>query len=288
MESCAPVPTPKLDGSDVFDVPGFFCTTQPTLSLKQPSKWLQTPMSSSPGYCGQLISIENLPASAGMIQTSVHLRKVVTETGVVKRARMSRNAEGSKTLDQFAKERVKEASERTSVNSTLNWEAPNSLFHTDSGITFVESDQMPHNETIEIEPTPSEQSASAMSDVTDVTKPADGELTTVPFLFDDTGTPHTQETNISAFGTLRSAIPNHVQVSHRSFARHSSVTDIFGSRPSSSASESLKNNVFRFYPSEESEVDRLVTKAPVPGYFRSALPLSVRRTVRRRLCEERH
>ena len=34
VESRAPVPTPKLDGSDVFDVPGFFCTTQPTLSLK--------------------------------------------------------------------------------------------------------------------------------------------------------------------------------------------------------------------------------------------------------------
>ena len=90
------------------------------------------------------------------------------------------------------------------------------MFRADSGVTFVESDQMPEAETIEIEPAPSEQSVSATSDVTDVTKPADGELTTVPFLFfDDTGTSHTQEANFSAFGTLRSAIPNHVQTSYR-------------------------------------------------------------------------
>ena len=65
-------------------------------------------MSSSFGYSGQLIPVENLLAGAGMIQTGVHLRKVVTETGVVKRARMLRNAEGSKTPDQFTKERAEE------------------------------------------------------------------------------------------------------------------------------------------------------------------------------------
>ena len=120
---------------------------------------------------------------------------------------------------------------------------------------------MPEAETIEIEPAPSEQSASATSDVTDVTKPTDGELTTVPFLFDDIGKPHTQETNLSVFSTLRSAIPDHVQISHQSFARHYSVAATFGSRPSCATSESLKNNIFGVYPSEGSEVDCLVTKA---------------------------
>ena len=65
-------------------------------------------MSSSFGYRGQLIS-GDLPAGSGMIQTSVHVRKVLTETGVAKRARKLRDAVGSKTLDQFAKERAKEA-----------------------------------------------------------------------------------------------------------------------------------------------------------------------------------
>ena len=52
-------------------------------------------------------------------------------------------------------------------------------------------------------------------------------------------------------------------------------------------SESLKNNTLRAYPSEESEVDCSVMRALVPGVFGSAVLLSVRRTVRRRLCEER-
>ena len=38
-------------------------------------------------------------------------------------------------------------------------------------------------------------------------------------------------------------------------------------------SESLKNNTFRIYPSEESEVDYLVTKALVLGDFGSVVSL---------------
>ena len=65
------------------------------------------------------------------------------------------------------------------------------MFSANSGVTFVESDQMPEAETIEIEPAPSEQSVSATLDVTGITKPVDGESTTVPYLFDDIRTPHT-------------------------------------------------------------------------------------------------
>ena len=280
-------------------------------------------MSSSFGYGGQLVSVENLPTATGRNQTSVvHLRKVVTETGVVERARKLRSAQDSKSLDQFAKERAEEAGGGTSANNTSNWKALTSLFRADSRdklvtllgfskeditnkvsetierlkvtvvssptpeedpvaggvrepvVTFVEPDQTPEAETIKIEPTPSEQSASATSDITDVTKPADGEsTTTAPSLFDDDiGTPHTQEADFfSTIGTLRGAIPDHVQISHQNYVQDSSVAATFGSRPSSAASESLKNNTFRIYPSEESEVDCLVTKALVLGDFGSAV-----------------
>ena len=79
-------------------------------------------------------------------------------------------------------------------------------------------------ETIEIKPTPSEQSASATSDVTrHVTKPANRESTAIaPYLFDDDiGMPHTQEADFfGTIGTLYSAILDHVQVPHQSFAQH--------------------------------------------------------------------
>ena len=93
VESHVPVPAPKPDHSDVFDVPGFPQTTQPTLSLKQPPKWLQRPVLSSFSYSGQLVSVENLPAATGRNQTSVvHLWKVMTETGAMERERQSVNA----------------------------------------------------------------------------------------------------------------------------------------------------------------------------------------------------
>ena len=147
----------------------------------------------------------------------------------------------------------------------------------------VESDQTPQAETVEIECIPLEQSASATSDVTNITKPADGELTTDPYLFDDSGMLHTQEASFfSAFGTLCSVIPDHVQIPHQNYAQDFTVAVTFSSRPSSAASESLKSNMFRVYPSEESEADRLVTKALVLGDVGSA----VRRTVRQ--CQSAH
>ena len=50
----------------------------------------------------------------------------------MERAKKLRNVEGSKSLDQFAKERAEEASEGTSANNTSNWEALTSLFRADS------------------------------------------------------------------------------------------------------------------------------------------------------------
>ena len=68
-------------------------------------------------------------------------------------------------------------------------------------------------------------------------------------------------------------ITDHIQIPHQSYAQGSSVAATFGSRPLRAASESLKNNTFRIYPSEESEVDCLVAKALVLGDFGSAVSL---------------
>ena len=61
--AAAAAPIPRADGSDVFDVPGFSRTTQATLSLKQPPKWLRRPASASFGYGGQLVTVSNLPST---------------------------------------------------------------------------------------------------------------------------------------------------------------------------------------------------------------------------------
>ena len=97
------------------------------------------------------------------------------------------------------------------------------------------------------------QSASATSDVTDVVKPAEEESTTtvVSLFYDDIGTPHTQEADFSSTAsTLHGTILHHIQIPHQSHAQDFSVAATFGSRPPSAASERLKNNTSRIYPSE--------------------------------------
>ncbi|KAG1894157.1 uncharacterized protein F5891DRAFT_1063572 [Suillus fuscotomentosus] len=107
-DATIPPVTPKLDGADVFDVPGYSRTTAPTLSLKQPPKWLRRPSSCSFGFGGQLVSVGNLPAASGKNQSSVvHIRKVITETDIVDRAQKLQQAVDTNTLSTFAEERVR-------------------------------------------------------------------------------------------------------------------------------------------------------------------------------------
>lgn len=127
-DATVPPVTPKLDGADVFDVPGYSRTTAPTLSLKQPPKWLRRPSSCSFGFGGQLVSVGNLPAASGKNQSSVvHIRKVITETDIVDRAQKLQQAVDTNTLSTFAEERVR--SEKAGEDG---WKALLSLFRANS------------------------------------------------------------------------------------------------------------------------------------------------------------
>jgi protein transport protein SEC31 len=124
------------------------------------------------------------------------------------------------------------------------------------------------------ETTPSEVSTGAASDAT---HHADGEsTTTAPSLFGDeiAGTPQIDAAAdfFGSIGTSRSDEPQ-LEIPHHNYPVDSSVAATIGSRPSSVASEALKNNTFRIYPNDESETDQLVTKALVLGDFESAVSL---------------
>lgn len=124
------------------------------------------------------------------------------------------------------------------------------------------------------ETTPSEVSTGAASDAT---HHADGEsTTTAPSLFGDeiAGGPQADAAAdfFGSIGTSRGDDP-HIDIPHHNYPLDSSVAATIGSRPSSVASDTLKNNTFRIYPNDESETDRLVTKALVLGDFESAVSL---------------
>lgn len=79
----------------------------------------------------------------------------------------------------------------------------------------------------------------------------------------------------SSMSSNRTAIPDRMMVPHQEHAKDSSVAATIGSRASSVISDNLKSNTFKIYPADESEVDRLITRALVVGDFESAVTLSL-------------
>jgi protein transport protein SEC31 len=122
------------------------------------------------------------------------------------------------------------------------------------------------------EKTPSEVSASVTSDATSGAHLADSEsTTTAPSLFgeDGPGTPQL-DPNADFFNAISQG---NVLVPHTNYGVDSSVAATMGSGPSSVLSEPTNSPTFRIYPIDESETDRLVTKALVLGDFESAVSL---------------
>ena len=131
-----------------------------------------------------------------------------------------------------------------------------------------------------VEKTPSEVSTSVASDSTSAIRFTDSEsTTTVPSLFGDDNGPGTPQIDAGAdfFSTMGVTQDDggsrQVLVPHHNYGIDSSVAATVGSGPSSVTSENMKSNNFRIYPSDESETDRLVTKALVLGDFESAVSL---------------
>ena len=158
----------------------------------------------------------------------------------------------------------------------------------EGAVTFAEPGDM--DETADGASTPKAESdadgkgistPSEVSATTDATKKTEAETEmTEHSLFDDDnriGTPQIDAgagaNFFSSIGQMRNALPDHMQVPHQAYAKDSSVAATIGSRASSVASETMKSNTFKIYPTNESEVDRLITRALVVGDFESAVTL---------------
>ena len=123
--------TPQLDGSDIFNVPGFSRGNQGTLSLKQPPKWLRRPTSNSFGFGGKLVTVSNLQSAQGKNQSSsVHIRKVATERDFVNRVNLLQAAIDTQTLRMFAE--VRRGEDPQADDEVVGWRAMMGLFKADS------------------------------------------------------------------------------------------------------------------------------------------------------------
>ncbi|ESK89135.1 structural molecule [Moniliophthora roreri MCA 2997] len=148
--------------------------------------------------------------------------------------------------------------------------------------TDEDTEATPEADNASLEKTPSEVSVGASDATSAAARLAETESnTTVPSLFGDDNAPGQPDAQDDFFSTISNVSTigggdgdsQRVLVPHHSYGLDSSVAATIGSRPSSVASEALKSNTFRIYPADESETERLVTKALVLGDFSSAVDL---------------
>ncbi|KAI6004420.1 hypothetical protein F5J12DRAFT_836728 [Pisolithus orientalis] len=128
-------PTPKASGASLFDDLAFMHSNAglPSLSLKQPPKWLRRPVSASFGFGGQLASVCNLPDAQGGTQSSTpHVRVVCTEKVVVERVKNLRKAAGDGDLENFAQEVQADVQQHGDARAAETWKALLSLFRANS------------------------------------------------------------------------------------------------------------------------------------------------------------
>ncbi|KAG6820187.1 hypothetical protein H0H93_004180 [Arthromyces matolae] len=187
--------------------------------------------------------------------------ELVTLLGFSKSEIAARVAEAVENLKASASEHVKSPLEEDTEGTPH-----------EPVVSFAEPERVEYgSDEDRDEKTPSEVSASVNSDTTSANRQAENEsVTTVPSLFGDDG----PGTPVEGGGLdFFSAIAQGQLVPHTNYAIDSSVAATIGSGPSSVASEILKSNSFRIYPKDESDVDRLVTKALVLGDFESAVSL---------------
>jgi protein transport protein SEC31 len=301
-------PTPQREGISVFDDPNLARSNASTLSITQTPKWLRRPVSSSFGFGGKLITVSNLPSAQGKNQSSVvHVRSVVTEQDIVERAKKLQEAIGADDLKTLAESKRGEgeawkallslfqansrdelvtllgfskddiAARVAEAVETLKASAEAKLAEEDEeDITEERSEPVVSFAEPERQEVPSDNSdAGEGNEISDAGSSksllgADGgeSTTTVPSLFgEDEGPGTPQVGSDDFFSSLSATVP------HTDYGLDASVAATIGSGPSSVSSEVIKNNIFKIYPTDESETDRLVTKALVLGDFESAVTL---------------
>jgi protein transport protein SEC31 len=144
----------------------------------------------------------------------------------------------------------------------------------------------PNSSVSDATPSETDASTSIASDATTKIGGAESEVTE-PSLFGDDTTPGNAQQQAAADFYSQLHAPDTPSSSARlpslserfNLTQHhidragSSIAATIGSRPSSSASDGPKPTTFRIYPQDESEADRLLTRALVLGDFESAVSL---------------
>lgn len=285
------------------------------ISLKQPPKWLRRPISATFGFGGQLVSTCNLAGEKGQTQSSVvHLRNVVTEPTIVSRAKRLQEAIQTESLADFCNERSKDAStrpddvanwkalqtlfqadSRDELVALLGFSKEDVAAKVATAIAAFKTTPAAIGPGLSTPTTPSAKAATAGvtddADVPDIngtpeaSAPAATEdveeaeaapATAQDGLFGEAAPTSDGADFFNSIGA-KSALPSHLaeETGGAASMAPSAAATLGSAGPSSVISEGAKANTFRIYPADESDADKLITRAIVLGDFESAVSLCV-------------
>lgn len=283
---------------------------QQSFSLKQAPKWLRRPTSVGFGYGGKLVTL---------INNLVQIHQLSTEPSILERAQVLSKAIDSPDSESRLISLCKSQAAKNGGDSDT-WKALHSLFEANSRDQLVQllgfskeeiakqvqaaidafpklagqtpesaplssadtnaSDEPEKESTVSFaEPEPVADEKEDNLTPQEAQAPAPQEETAGDSLFGDSKPDGDDFFRSVTVASETRPQAEKVVIPHMT-ADESVAATIGSPGPSSIASEAIKANTFKIYPSEESEADRLITKALVLGDFDSAVELC--------LCTERY
>ncbi|CAG8613268.1 11172_t:CDS:10, partial [Acaulospora morrowiae] len=265
---------------------------QPSLSLKQPPKWLRRPVGVSFGFGGKLVSFCNKASTDTTANKRiVSIYSVISEPDVVRRSTELETAVDEKSLGIFCENREKQANNEF---ESENWKVLHTIFNDNenareqlvkhlgfskvdiisqistaikamnlnesSDVDKVTSESTDLQDTVQHEDDTSAPSSTITSDITKddeqnvVDKPSD-KSESVDELF--VGSNISGETSDAS-----------------NFFNSEVIPDVFPvQNDNSDSNKPYSLGAFKIYPEQESEIDKLITRSIVLGNFESAVNL---------------
>lgn len=245
----------------------------------------------------------------------VHLRNVVTEPIIVNRAKRLQEAMESQSLADFCIERSKDsttrpddvanwkalqtlfqADSRDELVALLGFSKEDVASKVASAIEAFKKTpaatapglSAPTTPTAETTKTEISEAVRAASEVNgtaeveggsaEVTEASTAQEEVPPNelnLFGDSTTNGQEDDFFSKIGEIKSALPSHLADGQADSMAPSAAATVGSQGPPSAISDGAKTNTFRIYPSDESDADKLITRAIVLGDFESAVSLCV-------------
>ncbi|CAI2182159.1 8380_t:CDS:10 [Funneliformis geosporum] len=259
-----------LDNNDPFAQ--IASSYEPSLTLKQPPKWLKRPVGVTFGFGGKLVSFNNKVAigAATQIRRIVTISTVFTEPEIIQRSNELESSIESKSLDRFCESRSKSAPNEL---ESENWKILHTMFNENENareqlvkhLGFLKSDIVTQISTaitnMNINGSVNFETQSSVSEaVNEVHGIADQSVVKSENIEELFSGPSTSADASEFFNS---------EIISDSFPVHS-PTSTYKEQTSSS---SINKGIFKIYPAQESDVDKLITRSIVLGDFESAVNL---------------